>query len=107
MIMTTITLEGKVYEVAPPAFGKLRKIIAAFNRMHQAGEESLATTDDAALVIGLLINKTTDEIDAMQISFKEMVEALGVVPVICGLEMKVSSGEALVAETDLMKSTAT
>lgn len=106
MIMIKITLEGKEYEINSPAFGKLRKIIAAFNRMHQAGEESLATTDDAALVIGLLIDKTVAEIDAMQISFKEMVDALGAVPIICGLE-KIKVGEDQVTVTDLTKPTVT
>lgn len=101
-----ITLAGQEHEVAPPPFGKLRKIIAAFNRMQRSGDTSLSETDDAALVIGLLVSKTVVEIDEMTISFKEMIEALKAVPVICGLELATASGEA-VAETTGTTSTAT
>jgi hypothetical protein len=108
MIMKTITLENKTYDIAQPTFGNLRKIISAFNEMKYAGAESISSSNESSIVIGLLIGKTPDEVDLMQISFKEMVDALAAVPEICGLEMKkVPSGEApAVMETDLTLSTA-
>ena len=107
--MTELILEGKRYEISAPAFGKLRKIISAFNRMQIAGEDSLSAGDDTALVIGLLINKSIAEVDDMQISFKEMVDVLSKIPAICELVeiKKESSGEVLAVGTDSMVSTAT
>lgn len=96
----TITLGGVAYEVSSPPFGKLRKIIAAFNRMQAGGDAALSESDDAALVIGLLVGKTVAEVDEIQISFKEMIDALATVPVLCGLELVVpASGEAVVETT--------
>jgi hypothetical protein len=103
----TIVLAGQSYEVVPPPFGKLRKIIAAFNRMQSGGDAALSESDDAALVIGLLVGKTSAEVDEMPINFKEMIDALASVPKLCGLEMVVpASGEEQV-ETIGIPSTAT
>jgi len=91
--MTKITLAGQSFDVPPPPFGKLRKIISAFNVMrNDSGSEE--AMDKAALIFSLLTNKTVAEIDEMPIGVLEMAAALAQVPEICGLVEVVPSGEA-------------
>ena len=105
--MDKLILAGQTFDVPPPPFGKLRKCIASFNRMRVGGMESDTSMDEIAVIFSLLVNKSVDEIDCMDISFKEMTVALGQVPTICGLvERSPESGEAQVA-TDGIPSTAT
>jgi hypothetical protein len=108
MIMTTITLEGKVYEIEAPKFKDLRKIIGAFNLMVKAGLNSDSAMESSSLIFSILIGKSIEEIDEMRVTMPEMTDALGKIPEICGLELvEKTSGEAQVAETDSTKSTAT
>ncbi len=104
-----IILEGKEVDVGAPTFGNLRKIISTFNHMMKLNKESnqtFAEGDDSAIILGLIIGKTVDEVNDMKISLKEMVDAISAVPTICGLELKQAepSGEAQVTAT-LMDST--
>lgn len=117
--MSTLILAGQIFDVPSPPFGKLRKIIGSFNRMRNprndlgqfvesgSDEASEYSMNQMSIIFGLLIGKTTDEIDCMNITFKEMTDALSAVPEICGLvERKPESGEAQ-AVTVGMESTAT
>lgn len=105
--MTTITLAGQAFEIAPLPFGKLRKLLSSFNLMVRAGMESDRSLAEAAKVFALLIDKTPDEVDAMAITMTELVAALGVIPGLCGIEQGAASGEAQVVAMDSTASTAT
>lgn len=105
MTTKTIVLGGQSFEVAPPPFGKLRKIIVAFNSM-RGDTDSDDSMRQAGIIFALLIGKTVDEIDEMPIGVMEMAAALSAVPEICGLVEGKSSGEVPVV-TDSMESTAT
>jgi hypothetical protein len=105
--MAQLKLAGQVVEIAQPPFGRLRKIISSFNRMRVAGESTETAMAEASVVIGLLIGKTSDEVDEMSITIAEMTDAISAIPEICGLVQKaVSSGEAQTAVTDGIPSTA-
>jgi hypothetical protein len=94
--MQTIILGGQSFDIQPPAFGKLRKIITAFNAMRlDANSES--SMENAGLIFSLLTSKTPDEIDAMPIGILEMSKALALVPEICGLIEESPLGEAQAA----------
>lgn len=106
MKTTAIVLAGQSFEVAPPPFGRLRKIIAAFNSMRSDGGEGEDSMQQAGIIFALLIGKTVEEIDEMPIGVMEMAAALTLVPEICGLVEGKSSGEAPVV-TDSIESTVT
>ena len=94
MGMHIITLAGVPYEVDAPAFGVLRKIISSINKMRNTAEaeDSMA---QSAIIFGLLIGKTPEEIDAMRITLQEVEKAMAQVPAICGIVEEVTeSGEA-------------
>lgn len=106
--MTIVKLAGQDYDIAPPPFGKLRKMISSFNKMVAAGLGSDVALDESAVIIALLIGKTVDEVDAMPISMDEMTAVLNAIPSICGLvQGEKASGGAQVAETASTPSTAT
>lgn len=93
-----ITLEGKRVEVVQPPFGRLRKIIAEFNKMRGLDSQDDEFMSHAACIIGLLLNKNADTVDEMTINIREMIDVLSLIPEICGLvQGDPESGEALKA----------
>lgn len=95
---TKIVLGGTEFEVAPPPFGLLKKIIVAFNKASAAGLGSVDGIAAISTVLALMVGKTDEELDAMPITMNEIITATNAVPAILGLVQKESApGEAPVA----------
>lgn len=92
---TTLVLAGQECTVEAPALGAVKKIIASINRSAAREGDVDVLLHEATISVGLLIGKTEAEMDAMKISYPELVAAFNQVPKICGLAKKAdSSGEA-------------
>jgi len=92
--MSKITLGRKEFEVDPPAFGNLRKIMAAFNTISKDRENQDLMMEQSAIIFSLLLGKSIADIEAMPIGMAEIAAAIGQVPEICGMvEAKATSGE--------------
>ena len=93
-----ITLNGQPVELAEPNFGKIKKIISAYNRLSKSiasnGGMDDAVVDDMGGVLALALDKTPDELDAMKFSFIELARAMPVVAELCGISFEAKSGEA-------------
>lgn len=83
--MSKITLAGQDFEVVDLPFGTIKKIIASLNRFQAQGSDDETSINEVSPMLGLLIGKSAEEIDAMSIKFYEMNEAIAAIPDICGL----------------------
>lgn len=92
--MNKIILAKQEFEIEEIPFGTLKKLIVCMNRMYQHGSGTDEGMAETSKIFGLLIGKSVVEIDAMTISVEEMGIAINEVPKICGLEERVTSGEA-------------
>lgn len=93
---TKLMLGGQAYEISAPPLGVLKKIIAAINRAAAAGNDVDVMMVEASLAVGLLLGKTTEEMDDMQVGFNDLLGAFNRVPDICGLvEKEAPSGGVL------------
>lgn len=54
---TTLTLAGKAYEVSPPPMDKLKKIVAAINRVSKDTNNVETMMEEAGVALRLLIGK--------------------------------------------------
>ena len=95
--MTKIKLAGETFDVGPPQFGKLRKIIAAFNVINANKDNTDLMMEQSSIILSLLLDKSVDEIDKMPIGMMEVTVAISQVPEICGLVEGKPSGEAQAA----------
>jgi len=96
-----IILAGQEFVVVAPPFGKLRKIINSMNKIQQFSKEveggvmSDESMTEVSIILSLVVGKTVQEVDDLQITLKEMASAMEAIPELCGLEVKeVKSGEA-------------
>lgn len=96
--VTKIVLGGEEFLVSPPPFGKVRKLMAAFNGMAYmlpGSEESMAAAAD---VFSILTDRSREQIDTMPITVAEMGAVLSIVPTLCGVPVEPkkegASGEA-------------
>ncbi len=90
--MMIFVLENKNVEVAEPTFGKIKKVVSLFNQLKNIQFDSGEISDDALTqmtsMLALVLGKTNDEVDSMNISVVEIIQAVPSIAELCGLSMK-------------------
>jgi hypothetical protein len=99
--MSKMILAGQEFEVAALPYGKLRKVLPTLNEITNAFRANAGFTEDVMVkfggMIALVLDKTTDEVDAMPIAMLEIINATKVIGDACGMVQK-QSGEVVVVE---------
>lgn len=95
----TITLGGRTFQAAPLPWGRLRKVMAAINRVGTAAAAGLfdeSSLDDMAAVLCAGYNIAPEDLEAMPTTIEEVQRAFDAVVKISGLEqaMEKALGEA-------------
>ena len=92
-----ITLEGKAVSLAEPTFGKIKKVVSAYNRLNLAISRAATPVDDDVVagmtdLLCLALDKPVETVDAMTISFAEMMAATPKIAELCGITFRRNEG---------------
>lgn len=88
-----IKLGGQEFEVEALPYGKLKKAIRLMNAATNLQEFTDEVMDSVGQLFAVMLDKSTDEIDAMPITFDEIVTAMPAIADVCGLTRVQASGE--------------